>query len=332
MHSLGITEISFEDESRQFENSSRPLDVTIWYPAEKLATAQKVEFGIWKIKEAAKDASLFLDGKKYPLILFSHGYSANQWVNTWFTEYLAAQGFIVASVKHYGNSFRNMIPEICARPWNRPRDLSVVLNHLLVHPKFKECIDKNKIGTAGFSQGGMTSIWLGGAQANLALEHLKEQITVIDHPDYRRAHFKHIPTKRLDMTLKNFSQQDLLEANQSYRDERFKAAFSMAPGIDQKNKMFTIEGLSKVQIPTHIIIGESDTGLINDAQFFAQHIPNCAFTVIPGEVTHMTFLNEGTEKGRKTNPEYTCDHPSINRARIHQDIGALAVDFFNQYL
>jgi len=46
----------------------------------------------------------------------------------------------------------------------------------------------------------------------------------------------------------------------------------------------------------------------------------------------MTFLNEGTEEGRKINPEYTCDHASINRVKIHQDIGALALDFFNKHL
>jgi len=332
MHSLGIAEVRFEDESRKFENSSRPLEVTIWYPTEKSSLTQKIEFGIWKIKEAARETAIFSGGKKLPLILFSHGYSANQWVNTWFTEYLAAQGFIVASVKHYGNSFKNMIPELCARPWNRPQDLSVVLDHLLLHPKFKDSIDENKIGTAGFSQGGMTSIWLGGAQASLSLENLREQITVIDHPDYRKAHFKDIPTQRLDTILQNFTQQDFTEANQSYRDERVKAAFSMAPGIDQKNKMFTSGGLSKVCIPTHIVIGESDTALIHDAQFFAQHIPNSAFTIIPGEVTHMTLLNEGTEQGKKSNPEYTCDHASINRAQIHRDIGGLAVDFFNKYL
>lgn len=331
MHALGITEVCFVDESRKFVNSPRPLEVTIWYPTEESTFVQKLEFGIWKIKGAIRDAAILSDDKKVPLILFSHGYGANQWVNTWFAEYLAVRGFMVASVKHYGNSFRNMIPEVCARPWNRPRDLSIVLDHLLVHPKFKESIDANKIGTAGFSQGGMTSIWLGGAQASLALEKLREQITVIDHPSYRKMHFKDIPEKHLDVILKSFTEQDFFEANQSYRDERFKAVFSIAPGIDQKNRVFSIEGLSKVEIPTSIIIGESDP-LIRDAKFFAEHIPNSIFSVIFGKVTHMTLLNEGTEEGRKTNPEYTCDHSSISRAKIHQDIGALAVEFFNERL
>lgn len=62
-----------------------------------------------------------------------------------------------------------------------------------------------------------------------------QQITVIDHPDYRHAHFKAFSSARLNAVLKNFTQKDFEESNQSYRDDRFKAVFAMAPGIDQKN-------------------------------------------------------------------------------------------------
>lgn len=161
-YALGITELYFEDNSRRFENSIRPINVTIW-STDPSELAEKIEFGIWKIKEAARDAPISSCKKKFPLILFSHGYGANQWVNTWFAEYLATRGYIVASVKHYGNSFKNRIPEISARPWNRSKDLSVAFDNLLLYSKFKDNIDKNRIGVAGFSQGGITAIWLGGA-------------------------------------------------------------------------------------------------------------------------------------------------------------------------
>jgi predicted dienelactone hydrolase len=225
-----------------------------------------------------------------------------------------------------------MIPEISARPWNRPKDLSITLDYLLEHPKFKNHIDQNRIGTAGFSQGGITSIWLGGALACYASKKLAKQITVVDHPYYRKVLFKDIPTTRLDNVLKNFKENDFKEANQSYFDKRFKAVFAMAPGIDEKNYVFTKDGLSKVCVPTYIVIGEADTSLMNDAHFFAEHIPNCDLTILPGEITHMTLLNEGTEEGKQSNPEYVCDAPAINRADIHQKIGELAINFFNQHL
>jgi hypothetical protein len=72
--SLGITELSFEDKTRIVENSPRLLNVTIWYPTSQSERSQKLEFGIWKIKDAARNAPILSHEKKRPLILFSHGY------------------------------------------------------------------------------------------------------------------------------------------------------------------------------------------------------------------------------------------------------------------
>ena len=137
---------------------------------------------------------------------------------------------------------------------------------------------------------------------------------------------------RLNAVLDNFTHEDFEQANRSYRDERVQAVFAIAPGIDEENIMFTPDGLSKVSIPMHITIGAADTSLIAQAHFFAEHIPDCGFTLIPGYVTHMTMLNEGTESGKIKKPEYTIDHPSINRGEIHQSVAAQALDFFNEHL
>lgn len=330
---IGLSEIQCIDGTRIFEEKPRTLDIAVWYPVEKSTPTQKVEFGIWKIQDAAKNAPIFSQGKKLPLILFSHGYSGNQWVGTWFAEYMAAHGYIVAAIRHYGNSFRNMIPEICARPWNRAKDISVALDHILVHPDFKNHIDHNRIGVAGFSQGGIASMWIGGVQAELTPEMLLEQITLIDNPDLRALHFKDIPTERLDAVLKDFAPTDFAQANQSYRDNRIKAAFVIAPGIDEKNLMFTKLGLSKASIPMHITIGAAeDASSIDDARFFAEHIPSCTFSIIPGQVTHFTLLNEGTEEGKKIKPMFTVDHESVDRAKVHKSVAAMALKFFERIL
>lgn len=328
---IGLTELIFHDASRTFEASPRPLEVAVWYPTEQNAQTQKVEFGIWKIKDAAKNAPI-MQGKQLPLILFSHGYSGNQWVNTWFAEYLAERGYIVAVIRHYGNSYRSMIPELCARPWHRPADMSFVLDQLLVHPQFKDHIDRNRIGVAGFSQGGMTALWLAGAQSDLTPEIVREQITLVNNPACRMLHFKEIPSGRIDAVLDNFCPQDFAQANRSYCDERIKAIFAIAPGIDEKNIMFTSSGLENISVPVHITIGEADYALHEQAYFFSQHIPCCTFTLIPGQVTHMTLLNEGTEEGKRTKPAYTLDHPSVDRGEIHRAVAAQALDFFNAHL
>jgi len=329
--SIGLQELFFEDEQRVFDQQKRMIEVTIWYPTQQETPVEKINSDIWLIKDAIKNASLDSTAK-LPLIIFSHGYSGDQWAHTWFAEYFAEHGYIVAIVRHYGNSYPNMIPEICVRPWNRPQDLSFVLDQLLKHQQFKDNIDTDRIGAAGFSQGGVACMWLAGVEAHLTRENLKQQITMVHNPEYKQLHFKDISSDRLDQVLDNFTEQDFEQANHSYYDQRFKAVFVMAPGIDEENIMFTSHGLSQSKIPMHITVGQSDEGTVEQSIFFSQHISGCTLTIIPGQVTHWPLLNEGTQEGKLKRPIYTIDHPSVNRKKIHSVTAAQALEFFNLHL
>jgi len=329
--SLGLREFVFQDEQRIFDQQKRKLEVAVWYPTKEQSPVKKTDFGIWKIKDVIENASVD-SATKLPLIIFSHGYSGNQWTNTWFAEQLAENGYMVAIVRHYGNSYCNMIPEICARPWNRPQDLSFVLDQLLQQPELQNYIDVSRIGAAGFSQGGVACMWLAGVQADLSYENFKQQITVVNHPECKQLHFKDIPSERLDSVLDNFTDQDFKQANQSYYDARFKAVFVIAPGIDEENIMFKPQGLLQSKIPMHIIVGQADEGTVEQSTFFAQHIPNCRFTLIPGHVSHMTMLNEGTEEGKIKKPEYTMDHSLVDRKEVHAFVVMQALKLFKDYL
>lgn len=327
-YALGLRELTYVDYSRTCDGQPRKLEVALWYPTPDTTPLEKMPDETWKIKDVIKNAS-FPTYTKLPLIIFSHGYSSNQWHNSWFAENFAANGYIVASVRHYGNSMPNMIPELCVRPWERPQDMSFVLDELL-RSDYAEYIDTNHIGAAGFSQGGIACFWLAGARAHLTPENIKQQMVMINNPELRSFHFKNIPSDRLDTILDNFTTQDFEDANQSYYDARFKAVFAMAPGIDDKNIMFTECGLAQVKTPTYIITGESDEGTIEQTPFFAHNIPYCTCTILSGKVTHWTLLNEATEQGKLNRPSRTVDHPSINREEVHEVVVLEALMFFNK--
>jgi len=320
---IGFTELTFTDITRVYEGKPRNVDLVIWYPIESTKQQAKIVHGIWQIIDAEKNAPLFRHDKKLPLVLFSHGYSGEPYGYSWFAEYLASRGYIVASVKHSGNTYGNMILEISARPWNRSQDLRFALDQLLTNSPFKDAIDESRIGAAGFSQGGVTSLWLAGIQANLTKESLhKHTETINDDLAWKEVH-------------QHFTQEDIQAANLSYKDDRIKAVFAMAPALDYDNWFFTNkEKIAQVKIPVEIVTGafDTDVSIKENAEFFAANIPNSILIILPGKVTHWPFLNESTPEGKKINPTITIDDPSINRGEIHKQVGAMAVSFFNKHI
>ena len=225
-----------------------------------------------------------------------------------------------------------MIPEICVRPWNRPRDMSFVLDNILEDKILAQHIDKNRIGAAGFSQGGMACLWLAGIRSHLTPENIKDQLVMMFDPQMIEKHFQTISTDRINSLLDTFTDIDFEQANKSYYDKRFKAVFAIAPGIDDQNIMFAPQGLILAKTPSYIIVGEQDEGTVEQLPFFAEHMPQSNLFIIPGHITHWTLLNEGTENGKLINPLMTLDHPSVNRNAIHQSVADQALHFFDRYL
>jgi predicted dienelactone hydrolase len=87
---------------------SNQLRVTVWYPAAGDAVEKSLDIGkpghpLLKPGTAAPDA-LFADGKRRPVILFSHGFGGTARVMAWFTTALARAGYVVVAVDHPGNN------------------------------------------------------------------------------------------------------------------------------------------------------------------------------------------------------------------------------------
>jgi dienelactone hydrolase len=103
------------------------------------------------------------DGAPFPLIVFSHGYGATPMFYTSLPSYLASHGFVVASPSH-----RDCAEPCSASDWadslaNRPADVSMVLDTLLAQnegddPLFKHLVDPERVGVAGHSFGGWTTL------------------------------------------------------------------------------------------------------------------------------------------------------------------------------
>ncbi len=315
-YKVGIRQVEFKDA----KYGDRTLALAVFYPAD-LAGKGPVPFTLpfYVGLDLNKDAPLAASDKPYPLVMLSHGRGSNPLVYAWLAQLLASHGYIVAGPYHHSaNTYDATIAYLANKLWQRPVDISLLITHLLDDPEWGKAIDREKIGVTGHSQGGFTSLWVGGAKVNrdkyLAFQQGWHGNKMV--PQHLRDALPLDPTPALDVA-----------------DPRIKAVFSMAPGIV---KAFGMDepGLAALKVPTYITVGARDTQTppADNAAFAAAHIPGAELVIIPGKVDHEIFTNECDEEGRDEFPEACIDAEGVDRAAIHKQVGAAALKFFGAHL
>jgi predicted dienelactone hydrolase len=233
----------------------RHLALALFYPAViPNGSAAPLRMTFFTNLHLYKDAEIVSDGIKRPLTIFSHGRGSNGLYYAWFAEFLAARGYIVATLYHYrANTYDATIMYLANKLWQRSLDVSLDITFLLKDKIWGPHIDAGRIGVAGHSQGGFTALWIGGAKVNadkyLAFQRVWRNNQMV--PEYLR---KELP---LDAG-------PALNVN----DSRVKAALAMAPGDIQAFGMDEA-GLRQLNV------GASDTQTPpkDNAEFAAKYIP-----------------------------------------------------------
>ena len=313
VYPVGIRQIEFVD-------GSRPLALALFYPAEVSGTsATPFKMPFFVNLHLYKDAELASAGGKHPLVMFSHGRGSNPLYYAWFAQMLASHGYIVAAPYHYrANTYDATIAYLANKLWQRPVDVSLDITFLLNDRFWGKHIDAGRIGVAGHSQGGFTSLWIGGAKVN-AEKFLAFQRS----------------WKNNQMVPEHLREALPLDAAPALavHDKRIKAVFAMAPGIIKAFGMDE-EGLRQLTIPTYIAVGARDTQTppADNAEFAAKNIPQAELNIIPGLVDHEIFVNECDEEGKDEFPEACIDAPGVDRGAIHRTIGDAALNFFDKSL
>ncbi len=316
------------------ESREHTLGGIVWYPAESSSEEKDQYVGppdapIFFAGRSAQDATFAPSFAAYPLVVLSHGTGGSAMQMAWLGTYLAARGYIVAAVNHPGNNaLTGYTTQGFIEGWERAKDISTVITDMLNDPRFGERIDVGRIGAAGFSYGGYTMIELAGATTDFHqvlawCDQVKNACNPPEMPDQMEK-FKAIE-QQPDV------QDAIRHAGDSYRDPRIRAVFAIAPAVA---RAFTPESLQKITIPVEIVVGASDpiAPPADNAQFFAQNITAAKLTILTGGVGHYTFLDVGTEAGKKQLPQLFVDNAGVDREAVHNKVGQMAADFFDREL
>lgn len=258
-----------------------------------------------------RDGNIAPSHAKYPLVLLSPGSGSNAEQLFWLGHVLAQHHYIVAAVSHNGTDEeelrRGMLTATDFFCWERARDLSVVLTRLLADPEFSRRIDPARIGAAGFSLGGATALWLGGARLDLGL--LRQ-----NSPAPRPALVPSIESFIAYSKNEHVGRESIRRAEVSYKDQRIKFIFALAPAIGVG---FTEESLREVDVPVCIVVGAADqvAPAATNAKRYAEHIPNAQLIVVPRERGH-----------------YLAPNAPEQRRRELREVAELALQFFRQQI
>jgi predicted dienelactone hydrolase len=159
---VGMKQMEYVDPT-----DGRHLAFALFYPAAPQSSAAPDHMVFFTNLHLYVDAPVVADTLKRPLIMFSHGAGSNGLYYAWFGEYLASRGYLVAMLYHYrANTYDSTVMYTRSKLWQRPRDISLDITNLLQDNMWGPHIDASRIGVAGHSQGGFTSLWIGGANIN----------------------------------------------------------------------------------------------------------------------------------------------------------------------
>jgi predicted dienelactone hydrolase len=166
------------------DEPEKVLTVAVWYPT--ATQSETYNYGGPTNGTVAVDAVPLEKEGSYPLLVFSHGYGGSGLGAVFFTEHLAAQGWIVVAPDHHDRHSAVRIrtgqqkefdrlgllrhareiaassPEEREKYLYRLDEMKLIFDRMLTHPSFGKLIDRERIAIGGHSFGGFTALGLCG--------------------------------------------------------------------------------------------------------------------------------------------------------------------------
>ncbi len=218
----------------------------------------------------------------FALVLLSHGLYG-QWSNEgWLAAELAASGMIVAAPTHPGTAWVNKDSLETAKLWERPRDLSRIIDYLGENETWRDAIDMNHIAAIGHSLGGYTVMAMAGAR----FDKVRHDRYCDAYPDRGDCHW----ARKVGL---GESARSVANLERSLGDPRLTAAISLDLGFTQA---FDPASIAAIGIPV-LVIGAGhhlpNLPVAEEFRYLAEMLPTA--TTIYREIediSHFSFFAE----------------------------------------
>lgn len=299
-----------------------PVNVALFYPT--VRSAGVVQLGPWRpvVSLGAPVSTEPLKG----LILVSHGTGGNELAHHNLATRLAAEGYLVAAVRHPGDNWQDRSMITSGRYFGeRPRQVSRVLDALLASPEWGARIAAGRIGALGHSAGGYTVLALAGAQAEpaRAAQHCR---SVQDDPGFCSLAKGPKAAQPAAATPGNAAPDGALV---SVADPRIRAVVALAPMA----VVFTPESLQAVKVPVLLRMAEQDAVLTGSYHggYVAANLPVAQAATVPG-AGHFAFMAQPSQSLPSDAGDAAANPAGFDRVAYHAVLEEQVVQFFGQQL
>lgn len=301
---MGFSTLTTTDPATQ-----RPMRIALFFPPAQPLTGQPVQRGPWWVDALDADPA----PGAHPLIILSHGHGGSRFGHHDLATALARAGFIVAAPEHLGDTAGDLSGVGTARVlFGRAWQVRATIDAVLSDARFSTVIDPQRIGVAGFSAGGYTSL-----------------LTVGARPDFGRL-TGYCTRHPKDGELCGEARVDPGMPSQPTSDPRVKAAFVMAPlGV-----FFGPGAFDAVTVPVHLAFATADEVLLpaENALPVREGLRTLEGVEEVAGAGHFVFLAPCPPAFAAEAPPLCRDPPGVDRATTHARLSASAVRFFEATL
>jgi len=296
---LKTTEIEFFDQA-----TKRPAKVKFWYQADESSCNSKI--------------CLRTTQTKHNVAVISHGAFGSPNEMNWLGYALASQGWVVAGVAHFGESWvygkETIDPSVISRFWQRPQEASFVIDSLSDDGLFNMPLRTEKILMLGHSSGGFTTLAMAGAklEADKSKAYCRSAKSTGDKGCNYGSQRKSKPLSD-DMLKKVGALQSQMQ------DSRIAAVISLDPALGHA---VNENSLKSINVPA-LIIGSVDNDFLpfsTHAKYYADHIDNAQLVGIEQGAGHFIYI-DACNYSREVKGVPLCkDRSGVNRKLLQKQI------------
>jgi predicted dienelactone hydrolase/intracellular septation protein A len=293
----------------------RPMQVAVWYPSNAPTASHSFESFHQTV---AVDGAI--TGSHLPLVVISHGTGGSAAGHYDTALALAEAGFVAAAIEHTGDNSHDRRYSFTRRNFTeRPRQLKLAIDYLLIEWSGRDHVAAEKIGGFGHSAGGFTVLVAIGGVPDFALA-----------ATFCKEHSEDWGCVRARAVATGAPTEAASEPNWTH-DRRIKAAVVAATALGH---VFTRAGLAGVTVPVQLWQAENDQIAVQrwSSDVIKANLPSPPETRLVPLASHFAFLAPCSPALAEQVKEICDDPPGFDRTAFHRDFNAAIVAFFREQL